>query len=71
VFSSKEKQTLDKQPTQADVDIFLDSLRESGITNMFGATPYIEKRFGVNYEEARGFLVTWMDTFEERHNNES
>mgnify|MGYP004451380943 FL=1 len=71
MFSSKEKQTLDKQPTQADVDIFLDSLRESGITNMFGATPYIEKRFGVNSEEARRFLVTWMDTFEERHNNES
>ena len=48
---------------QKEVDHFLDNLRETGITNMYGATPYIEQRFGVNYEEAKQFLVTWMDTY--------
>ena len=57
------------QPTQEAANLFLDTLRESGVTNMFGATPYIEQRFGVNYEEAKQFLVTWMDTFSERHND--
>ena len=55
------------QPTQEAANLFLDTLRESGVTNMFGATPYIEQRFGVNYEEAKQFLVTWMETFGERH----
>ena len=55
------------QPTQEAANLFLDTLRESGVTNMWGATPYIEQRFGVNYEEAKQFLVTWMETFGERH----
>ena len=57
----------DTKPTQEQVNKFLDTLRESGVTNMWGATPYIEQRFGVNYEEAKQFLVTWMETFAERH----
>ena len=57
----------DTQPTQEQANQFLDTLRESGVTNMWGATSYIEKRFGVNYEEAKQFLVTWMETFGERH----
>ena len=63
--------TKDKLPTQETVNIFLDELRESGITNMYGATPYIEHSFGVNGEESKQFLVTWMDTFSERHNPEA
>jgi hypothetical protein len=55
------------QPTQEAANLFLDTLRESGVTNMWGATPYIEQRFGVDYEEAKQFLVTWMETFGERH----
>ena len=35
---------------------FLDNLRESGVTNMFGASPYIQKKFGVDQKEARGIL---------------
>lgn len=33
---------------------FLDDLRESGVTNMFGATPYLIEEFGVDRSTARG-----------------
>lgn len=32
---------------QDDVFYYLDALRESGVTNMFGAGPYLEKRRSV------------------------
>lgn len=47
--------------------IFLDGLRESGETNMFGASPYIENEFGIDIKESREFLAEWMRTFAERH----
>lgn len=53
-------------PTQRDVNIFLDVVRSSGVTNMFGASPYIEKHFKVGRQEARDFLAEWMKTFSER-----
>lgn len=46
---------------------FLDNLRESGITNMYGAAPYVERVFGLPRKEARTLVLEWMDTFEERH----
>lgn len=46
---------------------YLDGLRESGITNMFGAGPYLQRRFGISGHSARVILGAWMDTFEERH----
>jgi len=46
---------------------FLDALRESGVTNMFGASPYIAKEFEVDSEQSRKLLVEWMETFEKRH----
>lgn len=47
---------------------FLDDLRESGVTNMFGATPYLRKAFkGLSEKEARSILTEWMKTFSERH----
>ncbi len=45
---------------------FLDELRESGVTNMFGAAPYIEQEFSVPTEEARQILFYWMETFSQR-----
>ncbi len=42
---------------------YLDELRESGVTNMFGATPYIVARFGVDNKEGNQLLVEWMETF--------
>jgi uncharacterized protein YciI len=42
---------------------FLDDLRESGETNMFGATPYIIDEFDISKSEAKKILLYWMDTF--------
>lgn len=45
---------------------YLDTLRESGVTNMFGARPYIEEEFGVTKQVATSILSNWMKTFEAR-----
>jgi hypothetical protein len=52
---------------QEQVNYFLDDLRESGATNMFGAVPYIVEEFGFSRREAQEYLVNWMQTFAERH----
>ena len=47
---------------------FLDNLRESGVTNMFGATPYLVEEFSdLSEGKAREILRSWMNTFFERH----
>ncbi len=46
---------------------YLDALRESGATNMFGATPYLMEEFGFDKHEAKHWLTEWMQTFSERH----
>lgn len=48
---------------------FLDELRESGDTNMFGAGPYLQAEFGLDKREAKNVVLSWMDTFSERHPN--
>ena len=52
---------------QEQVNYFLDDLRESGATNMFGAVPYIVEEFGFSRTEAKQLLLNWMQTFAERH----
>jgi hypothetical protein len=42
---------------------FLNILRDSGATNMFGATPYIEDEFGLDKKECRRLLSLWMKNF--------
>lgn len=44
---------------------FLNSLRDTGVTNMFGAAPYLVEVFGVSRAEAREILFQWMQSFEE------
>ena len=46
---------------------FLDDLRESGETNMFGAGPYVQEAFGLSRSDARKVVIEWMGTFSERH----
>lgn len=45
---------------------YLDDLRESGVTNMFGAAPYLVRKFDTDKRDARKILVYWMETFSER-----
>lgn len=42
---------------------FLDDLRESGDTNMFGAAPYLQDEFGLERRDAKAVLVYWMESF--------
>lgn len=50
-----------------EIFAYLDALRESGVTNMFGAAPYIEDMFELNRQAARSMLMEWMETFDKRH----
>lgn len=44
---------------------FLLALRDSGVTNMFGAAPYLQTEFGLDKREAREILANWMKSFNE------
>jgi len=46
---------------------FLDELRETGVTNMFGAGIYLQESFDLSKYEAKAVLLEWMKTFRERH----
>lgn len=46
---------------------YLDGLRESGVTNMFGARPYLQEEFGLDVKTAASILTDWMNTFAQRH----
>jgi len=51
--------------------MFLDDLRESGVTNMFGARPYVQDEFpDLSTMEAKQVLLYWMETFSGRHPKE-
>ena len=52
---------------ETQVFLYLDRLRESGIVNMFGAGVYVEDVFDLRKFEAKGLLIKWMTTFDERH----
>lgn len=47
-----------------EVKEFLDYLRESGVCNMFGAGPYLQKEFGFDRSTANDCLKYWMTTFD-------
>ena len=42
---------------------YLNELRESGETNMFGASSYLEQEFDLEKHEAREILTVWITTF--------
>lgn len=45
--------------------IFLEELRRSGATNMFGAAPYLMANFGeLSRAEARKILADWMHNYD-------
>ena len=46
---------------------YLDDLRESGATNMWGAAEYLMNEMDVPRLDAKKYLVHWMETFTERH----
>jgi len=50
--------------------IYLDQLQESGITNMFGARPYLQRRYGLDQHKAHTVLKAWMESYDQRHPTE-
>lgn len=59
-----------------DMLVYLDDLRESGVTNMFSAGTYLERKFrelrkqkgdGFHNKRVGAVLLYWMRTFAERH----
>lgn len=47
----------------AEMFRYLDALRLSGRTNMFGAGPYLRARFSLGGTESHEVLKKWMETF--------
>ena len=43
---------------------YLEDLRQSGITNMFGAAPYLQEDFGLDRREAKNILLSWMTHYD-------
>jgi len=43
--------------------IYLEELRRSGITNMYGAAPYLQQEFGLDKLDARQILADWMKNY--------
>ena len=43
--------------------VYLDVLRESGVTNMFGAASYVAEHFSIPATEAKLILSYWMKSF--------
>jgi hypothetical protein len=61
-------ETIDRPDIVTDEMLdYLDALRESGVTNMYGARPYVEDQFGLGKSEAGLVLGYWMKSFGERH----
>lgn len=44
--------------------IYLDRLRINGLTNMFGARPYLEEEFDLDRPTSTTILSAWMVTFD-------
>lgn len=42
---------------------WIEKLRQSGVTNMYGAVPYIQNHFLISSEEATVLLAYWMNHY--------
>jgi len=53
--------------TQEVIEMFnyLNDLRDSGETNMYGASPYVQEEFGVDRAMAKAVTIAWMKSFTE------
>ena len=45
--------------------VYLEELRQSGVTNMYGASPYLREEFGLGRRESIKIVANWMDNYEE------
>ena len=59
-LEQKERKQNMPPATKQDMYNYLERLRESGRTNMFGASPYLRDQFGLTIDEAKNVLKDWM-----------
>jgi len=52
-ITSQEKEMFD----------YLNDLGKRGVTNMFGASPYLQREFGIERKLASDTLIKWMEMF--------
>ena len=45
--------------------VYLEVLRQSGVTNMFGSAPYLREEFGLGRRESINIVANWMDNYAE------
>lgn len=44
---------------------YLEELRQSGVTNMFGAVPYLMREFDLSHDEASKILSDWIGSYKQ------
>ena len=64
---------MSRKATESEVEVleYLNELRESGATNMFGAGPYVENVFEFDKQESRRLVSLWMSNFNDEGNYET
>ena len=50
---------------------YLNELRLSGATNIFGAAPFVEAEFSIERKESIRLLTLWMENFNEEGDYEN
>lgn len=63
--TNESRQTTD---LEKNVMLFLNDLRDSGVTNMYVASPYIVDEFDITPNEAHKILALWMKNFNDEGN---
>ena len=43
---------------------YLEELRQSGVTNMYGASPYLANAYALSERVARNIVVSWMENYD-------
>ena len=69
-----QAETVTRKTTETEQEIleYLNDLRNSGATNMFGALPYLTAEFpDETKQECKRCLMLWMNNFNEEGNYKS
>ena len=45
---------------------YLEDLKKSGVTNMFGAAPYLQETFDLTEKASKKVLSEWMRSYEKK-----
>ena len=71
-MTQAEAATRKTTSTEQEILEYLNDLRNSGATNMFGALPYLTAEFpDETKQECKRCLMLWMNNFNEEGNYES